>query len=68
MEEVLFFQFFEKMKNFREKFVMTKFEEHEISFFFHVIYMIFRDTRTILHVIYCIILMNFKKNDERISL
>ena len=27
MEEVLSFQFFEKIKHFREKFVMTKFEE-----------------------------------------
>ena len=34
MEEVLFFQFFEKMKPFREKFVMIKFEEYEISFLF----------------------------------
>jgi len=34
MEEVLFFQFFEKMKPFREKFVMTKFEEHKKFPFF----------------------------------
>jgi len=34
MEEVLFFQFFEKMKPFGQKFVMTKFEEHKISFLF----------------------------------
>ena len=34
MEEVLFFQFFEKMRPFRKKFVMTKFEEHKISFLF----------------------------------
>jgi len=34
MEEVLFFQFFEKMKPFKEKFVTTKFEKHEISFLF----------------------------------
>ena len=33
-EEVLFFQFFEKMKPFREKFAMTKFEEHKISSLF----------------------------------
>ena len=31
-EEVLFFQFFEKMKPFREKFVMAKFEKYKISF------------------------------------
>jgi len=34
MEEVLFFQVFEKMKLVREKFVMTKVEEHEIFSFF----------------------------------
>ena len=34
MEEVLFFQFFEEMKPFREKFVVTKFEDHKISFLF----------------------------------
>ena len=68
MEEVSFFQFFEKMKPFSEKFVITKFEEHKISFFFHMIDMEFRGMRTILNVIYCKILMNFKKNAERISL